>query len=403
MAILVSRRSILAGMTGGAAAALAGCGARGDRIGIGLITALTAQSAKSGEAITRGLTIAIDEINARGGLLGRQLELIRRDDESNPGKGVIAARELLYKDGVAVLFGGLDTPVARAIVPIATAARTPFVVPWAAGTVITHNGTDPNYVFRVSAVDELVDKAMVVFAQRTYGVRRPGLILLDNPWGQSNEKGLKAALAAAGLPLAGSEKFAHSDVDLTPQLGRLRAGGADCLMMVATVGPSAQVVKSLDQMGWDVPIVSHWGPAGGRFSELAGPHANRVKFVQTYSFLGPDGPVKTRVLAALEAKYADINGPQDVTPAVGVANAYDAMHLAALAIGKAGSLGGEAVRRGFTRIERYDGLIKSYRAPFAHDQDALDASDYVWAAFDEGRIVPLPTLPTLPAHPGRAA
>lgn len=390
MAILVPRRTILAGMIGATATALSGCARRSDRIGIGLITALTSQSAKSGEAISRGLAIAIDEINASGGLLGRQLELIRRDDESNPGKGVIAARELLYKEGVAVLFGGLDTPVARAIVPIATAARTPFMVPWAAGTVITHNGTEPNYVFRVSAVDELVDKAMVAFAQRNYAVRRPALILLNNSWGQANEKGLKAALAAASLPCAGSEKFEHSDVDVTPQLGRLRSAGADCLLMVATVGPSAQVVKSLDQMGWDVPVVSHWGPAGGRFSELAGPHASRVKFVQTYSFLGPDTPVKTRVLAALKAKYPDIRGPQDVTPAVGVANAYDAMHLAGLAIRAAGSLDGEAVRRGFTRISRYEGLIKTYEAPFAHGQDALDEHDYVWAEFDHGRIVPLP-------------
>lgn len=369
--------------------ALAGCGGRSDRIGIGLITALTAQSAKSGEAISRGISIAIDEINAAGGLLGRKLELLRRDDESNPGKGVITARELLYKERVAVLFGGLDTPVARAIVPIATAARTPFVVPWAAGTVITHNGTDPNFVFRVSAVDELVDKAMVGFAQRTYAARRPGLILLNNPWGQSNEKGLKAALATAGLPLAGSEKFEHSDVDVTPQLGRLRAQGADCLMMVATVGPSAQVVKSLDQMGWDVPIVSHWGPAGGRFSELAGPHANRVKFVQTYSFLGADTPVKARVLAALQARYPDIKAPQDVTPAVGVANSYDAMHLAALAIRTAGSLDGDAVRKGFTRIDRHEGLIKTYEHPFAHGQDALDERDYIWAEFKQGSIVPL--------------
>lgn len=390
MAILSSRRAILTGITGSILAGLTGCTRQDGVIRIGLITALSAQSAKSGEAISRGLSIAIDDINASGGLLGRKLELIRRDDESNPGKGVIAARELLYKEGVAILFGGLDTPVARAIVPIATAARTPFVVPWAAGTVITHNGTDPNFVFRVSAVDEQVDKAMVAFAQAQYRTRRPGLIMLNNPWGQSNEKGLKAALAAAKLPAAGSERFEHADVDVTPQLGRLRADGADCLLMVATVGPSAQVVKSLDQMGWDVPIVSHWGPAGGRFGELAGPHANRVKFVQTYSFLGPDNPVKTHVLAALKAKYPDIKGPQDVTPAVGVANAYDAMHLAAIAIRTAGSTDGDAVRRGFARIDRYDGLIKSYRAPFAHGQDALGEADYIWAEFDKGRIVPLP-------------
>ena len=390
-----SRRSLIVG--GGAVAIVAGAamvfkrGGVSDPIKIGLVTALSGQSARSGEAITRGLTVAIDEINAAGGLLGgRQLVLVRRDDESNPAKGVTAARELLYQEKVAVLFGGLDTPVARAIVPLATDAKIPFVVPWAAGTAITENGTNPNFVFRVSAVDEKVDKAMVAYARETFGAKRPGLILLNNPWGQSNEKGLKAALAAVGSPLAGAEKFEVSDVDVTPQLGRLRAQGADVLLMVGTVGPSAQVVKSLDRMGWTVPIVSHWGPAGGRFGELAGPNAARVKFIQTYSFAGPPSPVRDRVMASLKAKYPDIKSEADVTPAVGVANAYDALHLTALAIAKAGSTDGDTVCKGFAAIDSYDGLIKRYQRPFADGRhDALTEADYVWAQVEGDRIVPV--------------
>ena len=131
-------------------------------IKIGLVTALSGQSARAGEAITRGLQIAIDEINAKGGLLnGRKLELLRRDDEATPAKGVIAARELYFKEKVAVLIGGLDSPVALAIVPIANENKMVFMDPWAAGTPITKNGAKDNYVFRVSAVDELVDKAML--------------------------------------------------------------------------------------------------------------------------------------------------------------------------------------------------------------------------------------------------
>ena len=90
-----------------------------DPIKIGLVTALSGQSARAGEALTRGLTIAIDEVNAKGGVLGRKVELVRRDDEANPAKGVIAARELVQREKVAVLIGGLDTPVALAIVPFA--------------------------------------------------------------------------------------------------------------------------------------------------------------------------------------------------------------------------------------------------------------------------------------------
>lgn len=384
------RRSFVVGTLAALTAACKGADGAGP-VKIGLITALSGQSARSGEAISRGLTVAIDEINGAGGVLGgRKLELVRRDDESNPARGVTAARELIHREKVAVLFGGLDTPVARAIVPVATEAKVPFVVPWAAGTAITHNGTDPNFVFRVSAVDEEVDKAMVAYARQTFAAKRPGLILLNNPWGESNEKGLKAALAAVGSPLAGSEKFEASDVDVTAQLGRLRAAGADTLLMVGTVGPSAQVVRSLDRMGWTVPVVSHWGPAGGRFGELAGPNAGRVTFIQTYSFAGPPSPVRDKVLTALKAKYPDIKSAADVTPAVGVANAYDAMRLTALALDKAGSTDGEAVRKGFAAIDRYDGLIKTYQKPFADGRhDALVGDDYVWARFEGDHIVPV--------------
>lgn len=362
-----------------------------DTIKIGLITALSGQSARAGESLTRGMTIAIDEINAKGGLLGgRKLELVRRDDEGNPAKGVLAARELIYKEKVAVLFGGLDTPVSMAIVPIANQEKVPFMGPWAAGTPITHNGANPNFAFRVSAVDEVVDKAMLQYAQKAFNASKPGLILVNNPWGESNEKGIVAAMAAKGGEPVGVEKFEANDVDVVPQLGRLKAAGADVLLMVGNVGPSAQVVKSLDRMGWKVPVVSHWGPAGGRFTELAGPNARNVHFVQTYSFFGAPSPVSTRVVNDLKAKYSDVKGPDDITPAVGVANAYDATQLAALAIAKASSTKGDAVREGFYKIDRYEGLIKTYVKPFSPQQhDALTENDYVWAQFIDNRIVPV--------------
>ncbi|MCG6876352.1 MAG: ABC transporter substrate-binding protein [Betaproteobacteria bacterium] len=362
-----------------------------DPIKIGLTTALSGQSARAGEAITRGLTIAVEELNANGGVLGgRKFELIRRDDEATPAKGVIAARELVFKEKVAVLFGGLDTPVSLAIVPIMNQAKVPFIGPWAAGTPITKNGANPNYVFRVSAVDEIVDKAMLQYAQKNFNTKKPGLILINNPWGESNEKGLRAAMAAKDVKPAGIEKFESNDIDVVPQLTRLKEAGADTLFMVGNVGPSAQVVKSLDRMGWDVPIVSHWGPAGGRFSELAGPNAKKVHFVQTYSFFGKQTPVGEKVMKALMAKYSDIKGPDDVTPAVGVANAYDAMMLVAQAIQIAGSTDGDAIRQGFYKIDKYEGLIKTYVKPFSPKvHDAITENDYVWTQFIDGKILPV--------------
>jgi branched-chain amino acid transport system substrate-binding protein len=372
------------------ALALSATAVHAQTIKIGLVTALSGQSARAGEAITRGLSVAIDEINAKGGVLGRKLELVRRDDEATPAKGVIAARELLFKEKVAVLFGGLDTPVSLAIVPIVNQEKVVFVGPWAAGTPITKNGAKENYVFRVSAVDEIVNRAMLQYAEKTFKAKNCGMILVNNPWGESNEKGLMAALSAKNMKPAGIEKFEANDVDVVPQLTRLKAAGADCLFLVGNVGPSAQVVKSLDRMGWMPPIVSHWGPAGGRFTELAGPSAPNVHFVQTYSFFGKQTPVGEKVLKALMAKYPDIKGPGDVTPAVGVANAYDAMMLTAMAIQNAGSTDGPKVREGFYKIGRHEGLIKAYERPFTPDNhDAVNENDYVWTQFIDNQILPV--------------
>lgn len=368
-------------MFGGAQAA--------EPIKVGLVAALSGQSAKSGEALTRGLTMAINEVNAKGGVLGRPLELVRRDDESNPSKGMLAARELVQREKVTVLFGGLDTPVSLAIVPLANQMKVPFMGIWAAGTKITENGAADNYVFRVSAVDELVDEALVKYGVDN-GMKKPGMILINNPWGESNEAGFKRALEKRGLANAGVERIQDSDLDVVPQLTRLKNAGADTLLMVGNVGPSAQVVKSLDRMGWDVPVVSHWGPAGGRFGELAGPNASRVHFIQTYVFTEHNSAKGDALLAALKTAYPQIKTLADVTPAVGIANAYDALHLAALAIEKAGNTDGKAVRDGFYAISDYDGLIKHYKQPFTvQKHDALGPDDYLFTHFVNDQIVPL--------------
>jgi branched-chain amino acid transport system substrate-binding protein len=221
-------------------------------------------------------------------------------------------------------------------------------------------------------------------------MEKPGMILINNPWGESNEKGFRKALESRDMEWAGIERVEGNDIDMVPQLSRLKDAGADSLLMVANVAPSAQIVKSLDRMGWDVPIISHWGPAGGRFSELAGENAAKVHFIQTFTFVEDQQGKGADVMAALKKRYPEIQDLADVTPAVGIANAYDAMHLTALAIENAGSTDGAAIRKGYYAITEYDGLIKNYLKPFSPEQhDAVGPEDYVFTHFVDGRIIPL--------------
>ncbi len=366
-------------------------GESGDPVKVGLVAAITGASALSGEAITRGLTIALEEINAKGGVMGgRPLQLVIRDDESTPAKGVAAARELIEQENVAIVFGGLDSPVSLAMLDVIHELEVPYMGVWAAATGITRNDFDPNYAFRVSANDNIVDNFLTKYVKDTYGVDKVGLVLINNPWGESNEAGFKEWAPQHGLEIVGIEKFNNEDTDISPQLTRLKDAGADALLMVANAAPGAQAMKSLVRINWDVPVISHWGISGGRFPELAGQDAaDKVVFVQTYSFHGEQSPVGEKVLGALQEKY-NLSGPGDILAPVGTANAYDAMHLSALALDTAGATDGPTVRDAFYNIPTFEGLIKTYTNPFTpDDHDALGENDYILVRWDGEDIVPV--------------
>ncbi len=366
-------------------------GQAAEPIKLGMAAAISGGSAASGEAIKRGLTIAMDEVNAKGGLLGgRKLELVIRDDEGNPAKGVTIARELVEREKVVATFGGLHSTVALAEVPVWHELKSPYMGVWAAGTNITRNGNNPNYVFRVSANDDYADKLLVRYTTETLKKTKPGLLIENTAWGQSNEVGLNKWLGEKRIKHVGIEKFNWNDPDMSPQLLRLKNAGADVVILVANAPEGAQVVKSLAKIGWKVPMVSHWGVSGGRFAELTGELSDGVVFFQTYSFFGKQNERGQHILKVLKDKYG-VKGPEDITAPVGLANAYDGLHLVALAIQQAGSTDGPKVRDALENLKaEYKGLIKTYRPPFTADQhDALTDEDYVLVVWKGGKILPL--------------
>jgi len=366
-------------------------GQAGESIKIGLAAAVSGGSAASGEAIKRGIQIAMDEVNAQGGVLGgRKLELVIRDDEGNPAKGVTIARELVEREKVVTIFGGLHTTVALAQVPVWHELSTPYMGAWAAGTEIARNGKSPNFVFRVSANDDYADKFLVRYATEVLKKSKPGLLLENTAWGQSNEVGLNKWLGQKSIKPVGIEKFNWNDPDMSPQLLRLKNAGADHIIMVANAPEGAQVVKSRAKIGWEVPMVAHWGISGGRFAELTGDLSDGVAFLQTYSFFGKQNERGQAVLKALKDKYG-VKGPEEVIAPVGTANAYDGLHLVALAIAQAGSADGSKVRDALENLTaEYKGLIKTYKRPFTPDQhDALTDDDYIMVVWKGGKIVPV--------------
>ena len=210
-----------------------------------------------------------------------------------------------------MLFGGLDTPVSLAIVPIVNEEKMPFMGPWAAGTPITQERRQPE--LRVPRLGGRRDRRPGDAPVRAEDLQREeaaGMILVNNPWGESNEKGLTRRAQRQGPEARRHREVRGATTSTSCRSSRgSRPPAPTASSSWATSGPSAQVVKSLDRMGWKVPIVSHWGPAGGRFTELAGPNAKDVHFIQTYSFFGKQSPVGEKVLKALHGEVSRHQGP----------------------------------------------------------------------------------------------
>jgi branched-chain amino acid transport system substrate-binding protein len=363
----------------------------GAPIKIGLIAPLSGHSGASGEAIQRGMLLAVDDINAAGGVLGRPLAIVARDVPNDPPGGAALQRELVEREQIVAMFGGIFGTVVAAQVRDLAELRLPLIAAWSSVPAITRNDRNPNYAFRVSANDDYADEFLARYAVELMGARRPGIITARTPWGDANVAGLTVWLDQLDVQPAGVTRFDQGDVDIRAPLDGLRDAGTDVLIMVADAADGGAIARSLVALGWKVPVVSHWGVSGGTFVERAGvENAEGVLTLQTYSFHAPRTPKGQQVLEAYHKRYGTRRA-QEVPAQVGVAHGYDGVHLLARAIQQAGTVDGAAVRDALERLEPYEGLVKRYAPAFtATDHDALRAEDYLMAVWRGGRLVPAP-------------
>ncbi len=205
---------------------------------------------------------------------------------------------------------------------------------------------------------------------------------------------VKAAIAKAGKDLVASETFNWNDQDMTAQAIRARDAGADVALFWALDREGNQLVRSMDKVGYKPTIIGAWGIAGN-LGELAGPLANGVEVVQTYSFMGDLDPKGQALWQKIQAKYG-LKDPSQIKMGSGIANAYDAVHIVAQAIEKAGAYDWKKVREALYQV-KYDGLVAKYDPAFdASDperQDAILPSYYKLTVWSDGKLLPIAQTP----------
>ncbi|MEQ8693903.1 MAG: ABC transporter substrate-binding protein [Gammaproteobacteria bacterium] len=362
---------------------------------IGLDADMSSGSAKAGEAIKRGMEIAVDEINGQGGVLGRNLDIIVKDHRGNPARGVDNLEELARTENLVAVMGGLHTPVAMHELKTIHKNGLPFLVPWAAGTPVVANGFDPNFVFRVSVRDEYAGGFMVKYAVEK-GFTKIGLALENTGWGRSNEKAMKEALKQVGLSPVSIGWFHWGTQDMEGALSDILSAKPDAILLVANAPEGLNIVSKMASLPKEdrVPIISHWGITGGNFFEKTKSVLKDVDlvFLQTYSFFKPtEADSAQRLIALYGKKYGVEANPESIFAPVGTAHAYDLVHLLAKAIAKAGSTDRKSIREALVNLQEHLGLVRAYSKPFANGhQDALRAEDFSIARYRaDGSIFPV--------------
>jgi branched-chain amino acid transport system substrate-binding protein len=364
-------------------------GMAAEPIKIGVAGPFTGGSAPMGVSMRDGVKLAVAEINAKGGVLGRQLQMVERDDEAKNERGVQIAQELINKEKVAATVGYINTGVALASQRFYQEAKIPVMNNVATGSIVTKQFADKpeNYIFRNSANDS-IQSAMIVEEAITRRKFKKVAILADSTnYGQLGREDLEKALDKKGIKAVATEKYNLKDVDMTAQLLKAKQAGAEVVLTYG-IGPElATIANGMDKLGWKVPLIGSWTLSMGNFIDNAGKNGDGTRMPQTFI----QEPTTPKRKAFIDAYVKAYNPPGGRMPSpVSAAQGYDSIYLLAAAMKQAGSTEGPKVLAALENLhEKVDGVVTSYNKPYSKtDHEAINFDNTVFGEVKGGRVVP---------------
>ncbi|MDO9710412.1 ABC transporter substrate-binding protein [Paracraurococcus lichenis] len=395
LGMVMARRAAMAAALA-CAAALPAAAQRAEPC-IGASWEMTGPLANNGGMLRITVETALETINAAGGVLGKPLRLVIYDDVGEPARAVDNARRIGERDNCIIMMGGGRTPNAIALREPLAEMGMPWIGPISAGTtVIEHQNGRNEWMFRVSMKDRWVTGYLVDQAKLRSPTGKIGFVYEGTAWGQGALPDVEAAAKRAGVTLAGRETWNIGDQDMSAQMIRLRDAGVDTIILWGVDRESANMLRSMDRIGYKPKIVSAWGLTTA-FAKAVGPLAEGVMVAGTFNWNGQLSPAAQGAFDAMKAKFPDrIRTTADLEIPSGMANAWDATFIIAEAIKLAGAYDRTKLRDAMFRVN-YEGLVANYRPAFIKgNQERMDAvlpEAYKMQAFHNGVLMPIEATP----------
>ena len=371
------------------AMALAGCagtsgGGGGDGDGtelegevkIGLLQPFTGAAALSAEEIRNGVDLALEEVNATGGIDGKRLVVDEFDTKLDPATAVSVFTRAVSQAGVVGIVGPYATSEVVAVTPVSERLQTPFISPTVSTTSVTQ-GEGTEFVFRSGVVNEDVTRKNIEMAVGL-GCEKPALVHDDGGYGIDYRDGVQAQISEYDLELVSVESMGVSPTDVTPQVQSMAAAGADCVFFGGSAGSSGGlVIKTMASIGLAVPVIGPDSLITADARRVAEASIGEVDGVYAVQALDLD---KAKVVE-LHDLYVETYDSEPVSPFW--VSAYDATQLLAAGLRKSGGEGGDALREALETLT-LDDYVQAYGGPdaeggYAPDDHNWNSGDYLLA------------------------
>ena len=278
-----------------------------DPIKIGAVLSVTGPAAFLGDPELKTLQMYVEDLNKKGGVLGRQLELVHYDDGSDANKANGFTKRLIDNDKVDVIIGGTTTGATMSMVPLVTKAEVPFIS--LAGAVVVIEPVK-KWVFKTPHTDRMA--AEKVFEDmKKRNLTKVALLSETSGFGQSGKKETEAVAAKYGITLVANETYGPKDTDMSPQLTKIKgAPGVQAVFVFGLGQGPAIVTKNYKQLGISLPLYQSHGVASDEFLKLAGPAADGVRLPSPAQLIpeqlpasDPQKPIVTAYDLAYKTRY----------------------------------------------------------------------------------------------------
>ncbi len=335
---------------GAAGGAPQGGAAPGDRILLGHVASLTGNEATFGDSTDKGIRLAVEEVNRRGGVRRKPLDVKTYDDQGKPEEAAIASSRLVLQDRVAVLLGEVASSRSLAMAPIADQNHVPMISPSSTNPRVTReNGRTRPYVFRVCFIDPFQGTVMAKFARENLHVKKVAVLRdVGNDYSVGLADYFLSKLRELGGEVVNDQSYKAGDQDFKAQLTAIKARAPEAIYVPGYYTDVALIARQARELAIKIPLMGGDGWDSPRLFEIGGKALEGSYFSNHYSPEDPSPRIQDFVKSYKE-RFGNV--PDGLA-----ATAYDAGRIAADAMSRAKDLSGDAIRDAIAATKDYPGV-----------------------------------------------